>query len=257
MTGDRGHQVRVVLLRHGQVPNHRSDVPPTELGLAQADAAGRWFASEGIDIAALLSGETRRTIETATAFATGCRDAGGAVPDPVVSFALRNPDLHLGGHRVNMGEGAAFLASQVPEVDETAVEASTFYRGFLTAPDRIGYWLAHGNPPGESAPDVGRRIAAFARSLVDVPAWAGRTVVAITHSPVLRAVRRHHWGDYSQEPPFLHGYALGVAHSGDLSLETFVTGTGDLPVTAKPGPGTMSSDPVEPDRSDQREEERR
>ena len=34
--------VRLLLLRHGQVPHHRGDVAPTDLGLAQGDAAGRW-----------------------------------------------------------------------------------------------------------------------------------------------------------------------------------------------------------------------
>jgi broad specificity phosphatase PhoE len=229
--------VELLLLRHGQVPNHRSDVPLTDRGQAPAEAAGRWFAEEGIEIAGLLSGETKRTMDTAAGFAAGNRDAGGSLPDPVVSFALRNPDFYLGGHRINMAEGAAALAAQSPSVDEDDVGQVPFYRDLMVAPDRVGFWLEHGNPPGDTARDVGYRIDSFARSLNDVPAWAGRTVVAITHSPVLRAVRYHHWGEYSKEPPFLHGYRLICDEHGGLGLTPFATGTGDLPVTAKPDAG--------------------
>ncbi len=239
MTNERVDRVRVVLLRHGQVANHRGDVPLTELGVSQALAAGRWFADQGIEIACLLSGETHRTIDTARAFAAGLREEGGIVPDPVVSFALRNPDLYLGGHRINMAEGAPALAAQSPQINETDVGNSVFFHDFVRAGDRVGYWLEHGNPPGDTARDVGVRLDRFARSLADVPAWIGRTVVAITHSPVLRAVRYHHWGDYSKEPPFLHGYSLTVGADGDLGLTAFATSTGDIPATATPGPGVV------------------
>lgn len=237
MTDDRGHQVRVLLLRHGQVANHRGDVELTELGRAQAEAAGRWFAQEGIEIAGLLSGETRRTRETASSFVAGYRDEGGEAPDPVVSFALRNPDLYLGGHRINMAEGAAALAAQSPAVAEEDIDDSPFFHEFVRASDRVGFWLEHGNPPGDNASSVGLRIDSFARSLVDVPAWRGRTVVAMTHSPVLRATRYHHWGEYSKEPPFLHGYSLTLGPEGELGLATFTSRTGDIPTSAKPGPG--------------------
>lgn len=242
MTANTDYQVRLILLRHGQVANHKADVPPTELGLAQSEAAGRWFAGQGVDIACLLSGETRRTIETADTFASAFRAAGGDVPDPLVSFALRNPDLYLGGHRVNMGEGAAFLASQSPAVTEADVEASDFFRGFLAAADRIGFWLQHENPPGENSTAVGLRVNAFARSLADVPAWAGRAVVAVGHSPVLRALRYTHTGEYTREPPFLHGYDLTVGRDGELRLATFTSDTGDIPATSRPGPGVIRSE---------------
>ena len=234
--------VELLLLRHGQVPNHRSDVPLTDLGQAQAEAAGRWFAEEGIEIAALLSGETRRTRDTAVGFAAGYRTVGNDLPDPVVSFALRNPDFYLGGHRINMAEGAPALAGQSPSVTEDDVHEVPFYRDLMVAPDRVGFWLEHGNVPGDTARDVGFRIDRFARSLVDVPAWRGGTVVAITHSPVLRAVRFHHWAEYSKEPPFLHGYRLQVEQGGPITMSTFATGTGDLPVTARPGAGLAEAE---------------
>lgn len=236
---DEDPVVRLLLLRHGRVAHHRGDVPLTEIGAAQAEAAGAWFATSGIDVAGLLSGETRRTSETAERFAASNRAAGGAdTPDPVVSFALRNPDLYLGGHRINLGEGAEFLSSQSPGVEPSAVEASVFYSAIITAKDRVGCWLEHGNVPGENAHAVGQRIDTLARSLADVPAWHGRTVVAITHSPVLRAVRVRHTGEYSKEPPFLHGYSLSLRADGVLDFAEFATDLGDVPTTSRPGEGT-------------------
>lgn len=236
---DEGHQVRLLLLRHGRVPHHRGDVPLTEIGVAQSDAAGRWFATERIEVAALFSGETVRTRDTATHFAAGYREVavGLSMPEPAVSFALRNPDLYIGGHRINMAEGAEAIAAQAPEVEPADVEQSVFFSGLMTAADRVGYWLEHGNVPGDDAHAVGRRIDTFARSLVDVPQWRGRTIVAVTHSPVLRAVRLHHWGAYSREPAFLDGYALTVTTDGAIEFSVFETDTGDVPTTARPGEG--------------------
>lgn len=235
---DNDQSVRLLLIRHGRVAHHRGDVPLTDLGVAQSEAAGRWFGSEGIEVAGLLSGETLRTRDTADRFVAAYRGASDLpVPDPVISFGLRNPDLYLGGHRINLGEGAPFLASQVAGVDEAAVEQSAFYGGLLTAKDRVGYWLEHGNVPGETAHDVGRRVDVLARSLVDVAAWRGKTVVAMTHSPVLRAVRLHHEGFYSKEPPFLHGYSLVASPQGAVTFEEFATDLGDVPTTNRPGEG--------------------
>lgn len=233
------HAARLLLLRHGRVAHHRGDVPLTELGVAQAEAAGRWFGTEQIEIAGLLSGETLRTTDTAEHFAAGYRAASGGlpIPEPVVSFGLRNPDLYLGGQRINLGEGAEFLASQSPGVDAASVEDSVFYGGLLTAKDRVGYWLEHANVPGELASDVGRRVDVLARSLIDTAQWRGKTVVAITHSPVLRAVRFHHSGAYSKEPPFLHGYSLTLAHDGRIEFADFETNLGDVPTTSRPGEG--------------------
>lgn len=245
MTTLHGGDVQVLLLRHGQVANHRGDVPLTDLGVLQAEAAGEWFALESIEVAAILTGETLRTINTGASFALGVRSTGGKVPDPVVSFALRNPDLYLGGHRINMAEGAEALAAQTPTVEPENVGDVPFFHDLMQAKDRVGFWLEHGNPPGDTARDVGRRIDHFARSLAAVPQWRGRTVVAITHSPVLRAVRYHHWGEYSKEPPFLHGYSLTLSSTGELTLETFTTETGDIPATARPGAGVIRPEEIE------------
>lgn len=230
--------MRLILLRHGQVPHHRGDVGLTDMGVAQAQAAGAWFARERIKVAALLSGETRRTMDSAAELAVGYRSVPGcpALPDPEVSFGLRNPDLYIGGHRVNLAEGAAAIAAQAPGVDEEQVTASPFFGPLITADERVGYWLAHPNPPGEDAHAVAGRVRALARSLADAYE-SDATVVAVTHSPVLRAVRLGFENRYTREPPFLHGFALEIPEMGAISFSMFETDTGDIPVTAKPGPG--------------------
>lgn len=231
--------VRAVLLRHGQVPHHRGDVGLTDMGTAQAEAAGRWFASQGVTIAGLLSGETARTRDTAAAFAAGYRsvDAAPSIPDPHVSFALRNPDLYIGGHRVQMAEGAAAIAAQAHGVEQADIHASPFFEELITAPERVGFWLEHPNPPGEDAHDVARRIVDFVRSLGAGVGRDGGTVVAITHSPVLRAVRLSFENIYTREPPFLHGFELTAGPTGRVLFSPFETDTGDIPTTAKPGVG--------------------
>jgi len=238
-------RIRVLLLRHGQVAHHRGDVPLTDLGNAQSEAAGRWFASESMPVACVLTGETERARQTGARFVAAYTAGGEQVASPTVSFALRNPDLYLGGTRINMAEGAEALAAQAPGVTPEDVLDVPFYQSLMTAKDRVGYWLEHKSPPGDNATAVGRRINNFARSLADRADLQGRTVVAMTHSPVLRAVRYHHWAEYSREPPFLHGYSLTLYRTNELKLEIFTTDTGDIPATARPGPGV-----VRPDKED-------
>ena len=239
MTSEGGRAVQAVLLRHGQVAHHRSDVGLTDLGVAQAEAAGRWFAEGGVEIECLLSGETARTLDTATAFAAGYRGVAGSpeLPEPAVSFALRNPDLYLGGHRVNIAEGAEAIAGQAPGISAEDVVRSPFFGELIGAEERVGYWLKHPNPPGEDAHGVAGRIVSFVRSLGDGAGRAGATIVAITHSPVLRAVRLGFENVYTREPPFLHGFSLIAGRTGDISFSLFETDTGDIPATSKPGPG--------------------
>ncbi|WP_420619304.1 phosphoglycerate mutase family protein [Candidatus Poriferisocius sp.] len=243
MSPKGGRTVRVILLRHGQVAHHRSDVGLTDLGVAQSEAAGRWFAEQGVEIECLLSGETARTLDTATAFAAGYRGVAGSpeLPEPVVGFALRNPDLYLGGHRVNIAEGAEAIAAQAPGISPEDVVSSPFFGKLISAEERVGYWLEHPNPPGEDAHAVAWRVVSFVRSLGDGAGRAGATVVAITHSPVLRAVRLGFENVYTREPPFLHGFSLIAGRTGDITFSLFETDTGDIPATSKPGPGLEES----------------
>ncbi|HWI32169.1 MAG TPA: histidine phosphatase family protein [Microbacterium sp.] len=218
---DPSVQVRLILLRHGHVASHRGDVPITDRGLEQAAAAGRWFAGEGQAFAGLLASPTRRTRETAVQFAAGYGELRPTEPgmQPRDSAALRNPDLYLGGHLVNMVSSPAAFVEQVPTIAESDVVAVPFFRSFLTEPDRVGYWVAHSHPPGDTVLAVGRRIVAVVRSLADVRAWSGQTILGITHSPVLRAIAVSFLGADPGEPTHLHGYSLSLGLDGALTVE--------------------------------------
>jgi broad specificity phosphatase PhoE len=178
---------RLLLVRHAEVTSHHGDVPVTEQGLTTAAEFGRKLGQEAGGRLLVLSGETRRARDTARAVAEGARAVGAVVEGPSVAFALRNPDLYLAGVRVDMVSSAAALADQVPGMSEEAAAGAPFFAGFLSAPDRIGWWLRHHDPPGDDAQTVLRRIQAFARSLADLGSDAPPVTVGVTHSPVLRA----------------------------------------------------------------------
>jgi hypothetical protein len=67
---------------------------------------------------------------------------------------------------------------------------------------------------------VAARIVAFARSLGN-PGIHADTVVAVTHSPVLRAVAVGLGLEDPGEPPYLTGYAAHVQTDGTACAEVF------------------------------------
>ena len=208
----------LVLLRHGDVASHRGDVPLTAAGVDRAAEAGRRLAGRVTGPVRLLHGNTRRAAETAAGVGEGLTAAGVAVAPPTVAFALRNPDLYLAGVRVEMVSSAEAFAEQVPGLHADDVSAVPFFAGFLSAPERIGYWLRAVAPPGDDAAGVAARIVHFARSLGDRGADGG-TVVAVTHSPVLRAVALGLRGTDPGEPRYLNGYQVGFAADGTPGAE--------------------------------------
>jgi broad specificity phosphatase PhoE len=211
---------RLLLLRHGEVASHRGDIPITAAGREHAAEAGRRMAEAGLGTVRLLSGATRRASETAQGVRDGLASAGTPAAGPDVAFALRNPDLYLAGARVDMVSSAEAFAAQVPWLAADDVLAAPFFAGFLTAPDRIGFWLRAEAPPGDDAADVAARIVVFARSLADAGTGAD-TVVAVTHSPVLRAVAVGLGLDDPGEPGYLTGYAVEVPAEGPATAEVF------------------------------------
>ncbi|TRW46680.1 histidine phosphatase family protein [Georgenia yuyongxinii] len=198
---------RLLLLRHGEIASHRGDVPLTAQGRAIATDVGRHLGATE-PVIRVLTGDTRRARETAEAIADGARSAGATVSGPREAFALRNPDLYLAGERVNMVSSAAAFAAQVEGLDEDAAARAPFFAGFLTAADRIGWWLQQHDVPGDDAPTVARRVTHFAASLADLPR-PGLTV-AVTHSPVLRACAVGALGSDPGEPAWVAGLRMDV-----------------------------------------------
>jgi broad specificity phosphatase PhoE len=215
-----GSGTRLFLLRHGEVASHRGDIPITAAGRDQAVEAGRRLAAVTPGSVRLLAGSTRRAQETAAGVRDGLGAAGSPVSGPDIAFALRNPDLYLAGARVEMVSSAEAFAAQVPWLEPADVLASPFFAGFLTAPDRIEFWLRSQRPPGDDAAGVATRIVAFARSLADRGTGAD-TVVAVTHSPVLRAVAVGLGLEDPGEPAYLTGYAVSVDDEGAAGAEVF------------------------------------
>jgi broad specificity phosphatase PhoE len=204
--------IRVLLLRHGEVASHRGDVPVTEEGLVLAERTGKALSQQSDRPLTVLFGGTRRTRETAEAIIRGVADPD-RVEGPADSFALRNPDMYLAGTRVNMVSSAEALAEQVPGMTVEQAAANEWWSRFFVSPDRIGWWLGHDSPPGETAADLGARIDRFVRSVADPGPLQGRLVVCLTHSPVLRAVLLRATGEDHGEPGFVTGAQVVVEPS--------------------------------------------
>lgn len=217
-------RVRLYLLRHGEVDSHRGDVPITAAAREQATETGSRLAMEITGGVCVLTGETRRARETAEHISKGLASADVSVDGPIVAHALRNPDLYMAGYRVNMVSSHEAFAAQVPGVDAEDIADLDFFPDFVVQEDRIGWWLAHQNPPGEGASEIAARIETFARSFLN-PYREDRSVVfAVTHSPLLRAVALSELGRDIGEPPWISGLGLDIDASGEITTTLF---TGD------------------------------
>lgn len=169
----------------------------------------------------VLSGGNRRAVDTAAHLARGVADAGGRVIGPAIAFALRNPDLYVAGTRVEMVSSPEALAAQVDGLSAKDVDALDFFPEFMESADRIGWWLAHESPPGERAEAVAARARSFAVSLVDAVPGLPEVVVAITHSPVVRAVGLDFLGRDLGEPPWVSGLVVSIGSDRRMSVAGF------------------------------------
>ena len=199
-------------------------MPITHVAELQAHDVGRAFADREQGPIRVLSGETRRAMDTAAHLVRGVVDGGGRVVGPDVAFALRNPDLYVAGVRVNMVSSAEALAGQVDGLTPEDVSSLGFFPEFFASPDRIGWWLRHDTPPGEGQREVAARMRSFATSLLDSVLPQPATVVAVTHSPLLRAVGLDLLGRDIGEPSWVAGLLLEVAEDGGISVEMFDAG---------------------------------
>jgi broad specificity phosphatase PhoE len=212
--------VTLLLLRHAEVASHRGDVPVTEQGRLHAVQSGKAIAAAFDDPTAVLFGGTRRTRETAESLIEGMGDPG-RVSGPRDAFALRNPDMYVGGVRVDMVSSAASLAEQVPGLSEQDAAAHPWFAQFFAAADRIGWWLEQDDPPGENAASLMRRIEIFARSVADPGPFAGCLILAVTHSPLLRATLRFATAADPGEPGYVTGARLTVTRQGIQDIQPY------------------------------------
>ena len=211
--------------RHAEIPSHRGDLPATSAGLAHAVAVGAALAAECPDGArvAFLHAPTVRTVQTAEALRRGLESAlaegsGVVLEPPRVEPAIRNPDLYVAGHRVEMVSSIDAVAAQLPDglLTPEELERHDFFARFVSSPDRVGMWVADEDPPGERADEVARRFATWARSLVtDTRTPYARRYMCVTHSGPIRAiVRRHLTGRDPGEPEYVEVVELAFDAGG-------------------------------------------
>ena len=213
--------MRLYLLRHGEVTSYRGDAPITADGEREAFEVGQGFGRREEQLIEILSGDTRRAMGTAAHLVRGVVDAGGRVVGPGVAFALRNPDLYIAGVRVDMAGSPDAFADQVNGLSGEDVASLEFFQDFVASPDRIGWWLVHETPPGEDASSIAARVRSFAASLVDPIPGRPDVVVAVTHSPLLRAVGLDFLGRDIGEPPWVSGLVLSVESDRSMSVDLF------------------------------------
>jgi len=241
MTG-AGGSVTVWFYRHGAVDSHSGDVPLTESGLREAEAAGARLA-RSIDPGArveFLHAPTQRTLQTLQALRRGLcgaldPDTAVELGEPLAEHAIRNPDVFVAGTRVELVSTVAALAEQLPDgvVTHEDLAAHAFFSRFWAERDRILVWLKDADPPGERAGDVARRFLTFARSLRDAPDARPRHYVCVTHSGPMRALLLQYVLDHDPgEPDYAEAIELNVGPSDGLTWrfrDTVTTAGGDLP----------------------------
>jgi broad specificity phosphatase PhoE len=209
--------------RHAEIPSHRGDLPATSAGLDHAETVGATLADScppGVHVE-FLHAPTIRTVQTAEALRRGADRAlpagsGVRLGDPRVERAVRNPDLYVAGHRVEMVSSMDAVAAQLPgdALTRAELERNAFFRRFVTSPDRVGMWVADEDPPGERADDVAWRFFAWARSLLDTARPYARRYVCVTHSGPMRALlRRYILGLDPGEPEYVE--AVELSFDGD------------------------------------------
>jgi broad specificity phosphatase PhoE len=226
-----GAPLRFHWVRHAKVASHGGDMPVTEEGRRQVEAAGRQFSRKFIpgEVVLILHAPTRRTRETAHLLYSSMAEVFDYVQQPeaylsppVEHWAIRNPDIYVAGVRIELVSTAEALAEQLPPSSLGPEELAQlpFLRGFWGDPDRIGYWVSHPNPPGEDADTVARRLLTFAVSLLDLPRVQPRRYICVTHSPTMRAfLRRYLLGHDPGEPGYLESVDLEFEDDGSCTIQ--------------------------------------
>ena len=174
--------------RHAEIPSHRGDLPATSAGLEQAELVGARLAascSPGTRVE-FLHAPTVRTVQTAEAlrrgFESGERDVHLGVPR--VEPAIRNPDLYVAGHRVEMVSALDAIAAQLPDdaLTRDELERNAFFSRFLTSPTGSAYGSPTTTRPG-SAPTTSHAGSTHGRGACATPAGPTPDVSCASRTP--------------------------------------------------------------------------
>ncbi len=204
----------VHLVRHGRIPDHRSDQPLTAEGEQEALTIGRQLADQiqqGETIRFFAS-PTRRTRQTATLLCQGLierlseEDKPVTVEPLVVEDSLENLQLYLDGLSYEPVEPLLDATRwKLHKTLSPQYEAGVnFQIEFWNSPDPMGYWLTHPTQAFESPEVVARRMQLYiAEHLID---GANRNSLrrdfCVTHSANLRAFLQLAFGKDVGQPPF-------------------------------------------------------
>lgn len=202
------------LVRHGRVPDYKTDQSLNALGREEALAAGRALAAEvkpGETIC-FFSSPSRRARETTALLRQGLQqglsDPGAAIIQPVtaVDDLLQDVKFYLDGANYAPITPLLDIARwRLQENPSAEVEAFAAYQyAFWAEADPVGYWLTHPSPAVESPEAVLQRTQAFlAERLAETVADGQfRRDVCVTHSPILRIFLQTGFSQEFGPPPF-------------------------------------------------------
>lgn len=203
------------LVRHGRIPDYKTDQSLTELGRQESLAAGRELAAQvrpGETIGFFTS-PSRRARETAALLRDGLHAAlrehsiiATIEPTVAVDDYLQDIKFYLDGVGYSpitpLLDIARWRLQHHPSPEHQAF--ADYQYQFWTDPDPIGYWLTHPSPVVESPEAVAQRVRAYVAERLAVSETAPqlRREVCVTHSPLLRSFLQVVFGQAFGSPPF-------------------------------------------------------
>lgn len=203
------------LVRHGRIPDYKTDQSLTELGRQEALAAGRELSAQikpGETIR-FFCGPSCRTRETAALLRAGLSAAlaeSGVTatiePTVAVDDYLQDIKFYLDGASYSPITPLLEIARwRLQQSSAAELQAFADYQyAFWTDPDPVGYWLTHPSPVVESPEAAARRIRAFVAERLAASEVHPqlRREVCVTHSPLLRSFLQGVFGQAFGPPSF-------------------------------------------------------
>lgn len=205
----------VYLVRHGRIPDYRTDQPLTAQGRREASAAGRAISDDisGSERVRVFSGPSRRTRETAALLRDGLRSALAEKEmhidvSPVVDVEdwLQNFQFYLDSLSYDpiepLMDVSLWRSQEHPSRHYKACVA--FHTAFWRSADPMGFWLTHPSEAAESPQSVAERTYAGVAHHLKESARAAEVKcdICVTHSANLRAFLQRVFGRAPSEPPF-------------------------------------------------------